>query len=363
MPPQDDAQATATAIEPQAPGGAPETPDESALMEEFFAERGIDVAQAGIKGRAYEGRAYDPDDPDDAEPEPELEAAPAEPQEAPAPPAPAEEGEEPPATAGFYRRRAAELERTLQANDQYVNALLAGLALEGRTSASTAATAAPAAEQPVPDLFTDPDAWAEHKFGALAQPLHEKIATLERENAQLRGERTQEKGTQLLDSVIAWGEHYEAESPGHLDRVNRYKAGVLQDLAEQGLSEAEARQVWEGEFGGMLKLAITRNLNFPALLDRQARRFLGELNGNGAARPAATARRPDGRIAAAQRAQASGATSSVTQGGGAAGGAPSIEGLRASGLAPARVSEILSQPGGREKFLSMMREVEKGAPR
>lgn len=365
MPPQDDTQ-TIAATETPAPGGAPETPDESALMGEFFADRGITTTTAGIKptGRAYEGRAYDPDDPEDAEPEIEAAEEP-EPEAEPTPPATTEEAEESPATAGFYRRRVGELERTLQANDQYVNALLAGLALEGRAPAAPAATSAPAAEQAPPDLFTDPDGWAEHKFGALSRPLHEKIGRLEQENAQLRGERTQEKGTQLLESVIAWGESYETESPGHLDRVNRYKAGVMQDLTEQGLSEAEARQMWEGEFGGMLKLAITRNLNFPALLDKQARRFLGEVNGNGAApaaRPTASAR-PDGRIAAAQRAQASGATSSVTQGGGAASSDVTIDTVRRSGLAPAKVSEILGKPGGREEFLRLMREAEKGAQR
>lgn len=359
----------AAQTEPEGTSTGPvEVYDEEAQRAELFRDLGIDgtrdgkalVGASDPNGPPADGRAYDPDDPGDEEPE--IEAAEIEPEPTPAPPA-AEADEENPASLAFRLREESrarsDAERKLAANDAYVAAILAGLALEGRGGG--AAAPAPGGDQPVapPDLFTDPDGWAQHKFGELSRPLHEKIERLEQENAQLRGEHQQGRREGAHRQVMGEVQAYEAQNPGFNDRVDRYREEFQRDLVEQGVAPEDADVLWKREFAGMLTFAKTRGLSFPAFVDRAARRFLGDV---GAAPAAPSGGRPagrpatDGRIAAAQRVQADGAATSATQGGGVA---ASAEALRKSGLSPAAVTELLSQgASGRRQFFDHMKNME-----
>lgn len=354
------------AQEDTAPDTAPADaePDEGAQLQEFLAERNIDVSQAGIRtreGSAYEGTVRDPDDPDDDGSDEEAEAAPAEDEpEAEAEPPEPEAGREDPRSVAFkLRQRERDVEvlgREIQQRDAYLNAFLLALH-RGEQPPAQNGHAAPAPEEPDPDLFVDPPGFVDHRVQQAIQPLVHEIQVLKAENQRLAGEHQQERDQQQFAGYVGQVQHlaqsYEAENPGYYDRMNQFSEEYQQGLVENGWSPEEAQQTWLQEVAAMTNAAMQRGQNPAAFIDYHARRYVA----NGAA-PASPPQpqRQDGRLAAARRAQEAGAT---RRGGGAA-GAPTIEDVRRAGITPERAAEVISS-GGRGKFLAMMREVERKA--
>lgn len=361
---------------PQAPAAAETSEQEQ--MAAFFEERGIDVRDASqaMTRHSELAAAAEADDPDgDTGEDPAagrvrwaseegMSPPPEEPAAGPQAPPAAPENERP----GSVGYRLREAERARQAAETearelkgYVNAILEGIGRSAPLPGSPAAgrqppAAAPAAEAPPPDLFTEPEKAIAYHVERAVTPVLEKVSRLEKENAQLRGADQQRAEGEAAQRYVAGLQRleaeYETQNPGAQARFQAFADRYVRHLVDQGHSPEEARQTWVAEVDAMTRSALQRRQNPIAFVDS----WIRALGGPAAAGAPPVAGATDGRMAAAERARSNGATATAAT---VSTDGSAVDALRRGGVTPAMVKEAL-QKGGRGAFLEIMKRAEAG---
>jgi hypothetical protein len=254
---------------------------------------------------------------------------------------------------------------------QYTNALMqvvAEMEQERRQAPPSQPQAPPEPETEV-DLFENPDAYVEQRVNRL---LAQRLAPYEKILPQLVANQQQAhvQGAQqaISRALNEERERYTAEDPDYPARAQAFGNAYVSDLMQMGFDQASAAQQFRNEVGAIIQTAIRNGVSPIRSLDIFARRYAGGSAPPPAAQqtaPAAPRRPPvDDQIAAAMRAAQAGAS---RPGGNPSSGETNdgftVASLRAGGIKPEQVGEVLRSPGGRGKFFKLLEQAEEADAR
>ena len=327
------------------------TPEDDAEAIAFFEGMGIPVPADLVRP---EPEAQEESDPQTAEP------------------AEAEEAEEP-AQPGWQGRRQGlkAAHRALQSEHEQVLQFSQALADTLREMQQRIHQAPPQAayqppvevpQEPDIDLFEDPDGAINQRAARLVNkeigPLRSALAKLLNEREQATMVNAQQA---IIQNLTAAREEYTKAEPGYPLRAQAFQRGYIQDLQAMGFTDTQAMEQFKGEVAQIIQTSIRNGVDPIRSLDTFAWRY---------APTQASAQQPrqrtaSDRIVAAAAAAAAGAVrpGPDPSGGDIEGSEVSVDALRAGGIKPGAIREMLRSRGGRGKFFDVMKQAEEAEMR